>query len=557
MKKAWWKEAVIYQIYPRSFMDSNGDGIGDIPGIISRLDYLKELGVTVIWLSPIYRSPNDDNGYDISDYYDIMPEFGTMDEFKLLLTEMHRRGIRLLMDLVVNHTSVQHPWFQEARKSRNNPYRDYYIWRDGKNGGLPNNWESIFSGSVWEYDQNTEQYYMHLFARSQPDLNWENPAVRQKIYEIIRFWLDLGIDGFRMDTANMYSKMPGLPDVPGEGLQPASIYYQNGPRIHEFMREMNREAFRHYNVITVGETSNVTPEIALQYVGESRGELNMVFQFEHMGLDFGKDKWDIQKYEPKKLKQVLTKWQNGLAGDGWNSQYLNNHDQPRQVSRFGDDKNYHYESATMLATLLHTLKGTPFIYQGEELGMTNCPFNTVEEFRDVEIFNVLKERASDRKNPPAELMDAICKIGRDNARTPMQWADKENAGFTTGTPWIKVNPNYHAINAQTELENPNSVFRYYQKLIRLRKENPVMVYGSFTDLDPEQKSVYCYRRELEEQILTVVLNLTGEELLYSLPNGVCCKDILLGNYPENILPADGKLLLRPYQALVFICQAVK
>lgn len=552
LKKAWWKEAVIYQIYPRSFMDSNGDGIGDIPGIISRLDYLKDLGVDVIWLSPIYGSPNDDNGYDISDYYNIMPEFGTMEDFKTLLQEMHRRGIRLLMDLVVNHTSNQHPWFLEARKSRSNPYRDYYIWQDRKDGGLPNNWASIFGGSVWEYEPETEQYYLHLFTRSQPDLNWENPKVRQEIYRMMRFWLELGIDGFRLDTANMYSKVPGLPDMPGQGLQNASLYYQNGPRIHEFLQEMNRETLCHYDIMTVGETSNVTPEIALPYVGENRDELNMLFQFEHMSIDCGEDKWDYRGYEPKKLKKVLTYWQEGLADDGWNSQYLNNHDQPRQVSRFGDDKNYRYESATMLATLLHTLKGTPFIYQGEEIGMTNCPFETADEFRDVEIFNVLNERAPDPKNPPRELMETLCKCGRDSARTPMQWSDETNAGFTAGTPWIKVNPNYHEINANREQKDPDSIYHYYQRLIRLRRDNPVMVYGNFTDLDPKHDNIYCYRRNYDGQILTVILNMTSQELLYTLPEGACCVSLLMSNYKDASTGAENRsLLLKPYQALVF------
>ncbi len=467
MEQAFWKEAVVYQIYPRSFKDCNGDGIGDLQGIHSKLDYLKELGVDVIWLSPVYKSPNDDNGYDISDYYDIMDEFGTVQDWEELLEGLHNRDMKLMMDLVVNHSSDEHAWFMESRSSKDNPYRDYYIWRPGhEDGTAPNNWTSFFSGSAWQYDDTTAEYYLHLFTKKQPDLNWENPKLRQSIYDMMTFWLDKGVDGFRMDVINLISKVPGLPDDGKEGLSDGSPYYMNGPRIHEFLREMNEQVLSKYEVMTVGEAPGATVEEAIKYTGKDRHELQMVFQFEHMDVDSGAEgKWDLVPWTLPKLREVLHKWQTGLAEDGWNSLYLNNHDQPRMVSRFGNDKEYRGESAKMLATLLHTLKGTPYIYQGEELGMTNVKFTSIEEYRDVEIHNMYNEKVVQGGADPGTIMQAIETKGRDNARTPMQWNTEANAGFTTGTPWIDVNPNYTEINAEAAVADPESIFHYYRKLI--------------------------------------------------------------------------------------------
>jgi oligo-1,6-glucosidase len=442
-RKAWWKEAVVYQIYPRSFMDSNGDGIGDLQGILSKLDYLKELGIDVIWLSPVYQSPNDDNGYDISDYRAIQKEFGTMEDFDRLLQEAHARGIKIMLDLVVNHTSDEHPWFVESRSSKDNDKRDFYFWRPGKDGKEPNNWLSCFSGSAWEYDATTDEYYLHIFSKKQPDLNWDNPRVRKEVYDMMKWWLDKGIDGFRMDVINFISKVDGLPSVEGDGYQWGGAYFMNGPRIHEYLQEMNREVLSHYDLITVGETPGVTPEQAILYTAEDRKELQMVFQFEHMELDSGPNvKWDLKPWRLHDLKVTMSKWQTALDGKGWNSLYLNNHDQPRMVSRFGDDGKYRVESAKMLATFLHMMQGTPYIYQGEEIGMTNVRFSSIDEYRDIETLNMYREYR-ERGVPVESIMESIYAKGRDNARTPMQWNDSENAGFTTGKPWIAVNPNYH------------------------------------------------------------------------------------------------------------------
>ncbi|WP_368182205.1 alpha-glucosidase [Anaerotruncus rubiinfantis] len=552
MQRAWWKEAVVYQVYPRSFCDSDGDGMGDLGGIRAKLDYLEELGVDVIWLSPVYQSPGKDNGYDISDYRDILPEFGTLADWDALLSDVHARGMRLIMDLVVNHTSDQHPWFLESRKSKENPYRDYYIWRDGKGGEEPNNWESIFSGSVWQYDEPTGQYYMHLFTREQPDLNWENPKVRREIKDIARFWLDRGIDGFRIDTANLYAKQPGLPDAPvtkAGKYQDAFKLHSNLPANHEWLRELHDEVFAPAGCMTVGETSGVTPQDGRDYTDPKRRELNMIIQFGHMTIDVGKNKWEKAEYRPFALKKVLTAWQEGLNGIGWNCNYLSNHDQPRQVSRFGNDTRYRYESATMLATLIHTLQGTPFIYQGEELGMTNARFDRFEDFQDVEIHNwIAAERQKPDFNPVAALAQ-INRIGRDNARTPMQWDDSENAGFTSGTPWLRVNPNYPKINAKEQLANPHSVFQYYKKLIQLRKQHDVFVYGTFQDLLPDDPAIYSYVRTLESDQLFVLLNLTGEDLRLDAkpPAG----KILLSNYTGRPVWESGVLL--PYEAQVILC----
>lgn len=557
MKKQWWKESVVYQVYPRSFYDSNGDGIGDLRGIIEKLDYIKELGVDVIWLCPVYRSPNDDNGYDISDYYDIMDEFGTMADWKELLAEVHKRGMKLIMDLVVNHTSDEHPWFIESRSSKGNKYRDYYIWRPGKNGREPNNWESTFSGSAWEYDEKTGEYYLHLFSKKQPDLNWENPAVRNDIYQMMTWWLDQGIDGFRMDVINFISKDMRFPDAPnpeGKKYVPGGQFYVNGPRIHEFLQEMNRKVLSKYDCMTVGEMPGVTVDDAILYTAPERKELNMVFTFEHMDLDSGPGgKWDLRPLQLSRLKKVLAKWQTGLHGRGWNSLYWNNHDQPRIVSRFGDDGKYRVESAKMLATVLHMMQGTPYIYQGEEIGMTNVRFSSIDHYRDIETLNMYKVKVLEEGQDEVKVMESIYAKGRDNARTPMQWDDSPNAGFTTGTPWIGVNPNYKEINVKQALADKNSIFYYYQKLIRLRKMYPIIVNGDFTLLDPENEETFAYIRCYNGEKLLVVSNWTGEEVLFTMPETAefTPRELLIANYDDAAIPPGRVLVLRPWEALVY------
>ncbi|MFD1780411.1 alpha-glucosidase [Fredinandcohnia salidurans] len=554
--KTWWKESVVYQIYPRSFKDTNGDGIGDLKGITEKLDYLKDLGVDVIWLSPVYESPNDDNGYDISNYCEIMDEFGTMADWEELLSQMHKRGMKLMMDLVVNHSSDEHKWFQESRKSKDNPYRDYYIWRPAKDGKEPNNWESFFSGSAWQYDEQTGEYYLHLFSKKQPDLNWENPKVREEVYDLMTFWLEKGIDGFRMDVINLISKVPGLPDgEPQEGKTYASgaPYYMNGPRIHEFLQEMNQQVLSKHDIMTVGEMPGVDTEEAQKYTGADRNELNMVFQFEHMDLDSGPTgKWDLRPLNLLDLKQTFTKWQKGLEGSGWNSLYLNNHDQPRMVSRFGDDGEYWLESAKMLGTFLHMLQGTPYIYQGEELGMTNVQFDSIEDYKDIETLNMYKEKV-DAGVAPEQIMQSIYAKGRDNARTPMQWDESENAGFTTGTPWISVNPNYREINAAKQVDDPNSIFHYYKKLIELRKQHEIIVYGDYDLLLPEHPTIYAYTRILADEKLLVVLNFSSEHALFELPEKCSYKtqELLISNYEVDQNESIEKIELKPYEARVY------
>ncbi len=552
MERAWWKEAVVYQIYPRSFMDSNGDGIGDLPGIISKLDYLKELGIDVIWLSPCYKSPNDDNGYDISDYRDIMDEFGTMEDFKTLLTGIHERGMKLVMDLVVNHTSDEHPWFVESRKSKDNPYRDYYIWRDPKDGKEPNNWTSYFSGPAWEFDETTGQYYLHLFTRKQPDLNWENEKVRYEIYDMMKFWLDMGCDGFRMDVANLYSKVPGLPDgIPRKGRIGAENY-QNGPRIHEFFHEMNREVLSRYDIMTVGEMSDVPLDEALKYAGKDTHELNMVFQFEYDDLDtVDGERWAYRKVPLPELKAVLSKWQVAMNGKAWNSLYWTNHDQPRTVSRRGNDREYRKESQKLLYTMLMTMQGTPYIYQGEEIGMTNVSFDSIEDYDDVEIHNCWKERVIKGGEDPEKLLDGIRYRARDNARTPMQWSDEENGGFTTGTPWLKVNPNYKEINVKEALADEDSIFHYMQKLIRMRKENLIAVYGDFKEYEPDNQQLYIYERNDQDQKMFVVLNFSDQEAAFTMPEEWEKEKtkFLIGNYLEKPLESRA---FAPWEAAVYI-----
>ncbi|GMA51851.1 alpha-glucosidase [Alicyclobacillus contaminans] len=555
-KRAWWKEAVVYQIYPRSFMDSNGDGIGDLNGIRSRLDYLQTLGVDVVWLCPVYDSPNDDNGYDIRDYYSIMREFGTMQDFEVLLADLHERGMKLVMDLVVNHTSDEHAWFQASRSSRDNPYRDWYIWRPGRDGREPNNWASHFSGSAWEWTEETDEYYLHLFSRKQPDLNWENEAVRNAVYDMMQWWLDKGIDGFRMDVINAISKVPGLPDAPnptGARYAWGGQFFYNGPKVHDYLREMYHRVLSKYDIMTVGETGQVTTADAILYAGEDRGELNMVFQFEHMDLDSGPGgKWDVRPWRLSDLKQVMTRWQKDLYGKAWNSLYLNNHDQPRAVSRFGDDGKYRVVSAKMLATFLHLQQGTPYIYQGEEIGMTNVAFSDISDYRDVEILNLWRERVVEGGEDPTSILAAIHKKGRDNARTPMQWDDSKHAGFTTGTPWIRVNPNYRRIHVKEALANPDSVLHYYRTLIALRKAHPIVVYGRYDLVAADHPQVYAYTRTLDDEVWLVICNFTAEEVSFDWPEEVPTSEpeFLIGNYPEQ----EGdirRMQLRPYECRVY------
>ncbi|MBJ7982575.1 MULTISPECIES: glycoside hydrolase family 13 protein [Bacillus] len=555
MEKQWWKESVVYQIYPRSFMDSNGDGVGDLRGILSKLDYLKELGIDVIWLSPVYESPNDDNGYDISDYCKIMNEFGTMEDWDELLHEMHKRNMRLMMDLVVNHTSDEHNWFIESRKSKENKYRDYYIWRPGNEGNEPNNWGAAFSGSAWQYDEMTDEYYLHLFSKKQPDLNWDNEKVRQDVYDMMKFWLEKGIDGFRMDVINFISKEDGLPAVETdeEGYVSGHKHFMNGPNIHKYLHEMNEDVLSQYDIMTVGEMPGVTTEEAKLYTGEARKELQMVFQFEHMDLDSGEGgKWDVKPCSLITLKQNLTKWQKALEQTGWNSLYWNNHDQPRVVSRFGNDGAYHTESAKMLATVLHMMKGTPYIYQGEEIGMTNVRFESIDEYRDIETLNMYKEKVIERGEDIDKVMQSIYIKGRDNARTPMQWDDREHAGFTTGEPWIAVNPNYKEINVKHAIQDEESIFYYYKKLIELRKNNEIVVYGTYDLILENNPSIFAYVRTYEEEKLLVIANFTADECVFELPEDIIYSEseLLIYNYDvENV--SIENITLRPYEAMVF------
>lgn len=530
----WWQSAVLYQIYPRSFQDTTGNGVGDLRGIINRLDYLEKLGITAIWLSPVYKSPNDDNGYDISDYEDIMDEFGTMDDMDELIEEAKSRNIRIIMDLVVNHTSDEHAWFVEAKKGKDNPYRDFYVWRDPVNGEAPNDLTSTFSGSAWEFDEASGQYYLHLFSKKQPDLNWENETVRQKVNDMMSFWLEKGVGGFRMDVIDLIGK---IPDEKITG---------NGPKLHEYLKEMNEATFGNYDVMTVGETWGATPEIAKMYSDPDRHELSMVFQFEHVGLDQergeGKHKWDLKPLEMKDLKEVLSKWQTSLGDQGWNSLFWNNHDLPRVVSRWGNDKEYRVESGKAFAILLHMMKGTPYIYQGEEIGMTNYPVSSIDEVEDIESVNMYNERLS-LGFTKEEIITSINGKGRDNARTPMQWDKTDNAGFTTGTPWLHVNPNHKDINVESALEDKNSIFYTYQKLIQLRKDNPIVVWGEY-ELQETADKVFSYVRTYENKTWLVVTNLSNEEQAFKTDATI--KEVLIENMatPKDI----SNLTLKPWQA---------
>ena len=527
----WWTTAVVYQIYPRSFADSDGDGIGDLPGITSRLDHLERLGVDVIWLSPVYPSPHDDAGYDISDYQDIDPTFGTLEDFDALLDAVHARGMKLIIDLVVNHTSDEHPWFVESRASRDNPRRDWYWWRDE-----PTDWRSFFSGPAWELDDATGEYYLHLFSRKQPDLNWENPEVREAIYAMMRWWLDRGVDGFRMDVINLISKDAALPDDPGGN---GSRYYTCGPRIHEFLQEMHREVFtgRDGDLLTVGEMPGVTLENARLFTDPARGEVDMVFQFEHVQVDQGASKWDVRPLRLTDLKRSLGRWQEGLADVGWNSLYFSNHDQPRVVSRFGDGSP---QAAKMLGTVLHMHRGTPYVYQGEELGMTNHPFASTAELRDIEALNHYAEAG-------AEAWPALLAMGRDNARTPMQWDAAEHAGFTTGTPWLAVNPNHVEINAEAAAADPDSVFHHYRRLIELRHTEPVVAHGGFHMLLEDDERVYAFTRRLDDVELLVLGNFSGETVTADVPGDWSGADVLVGanlkgSDPFRLEPWEGRVL---------------
>ena len=552
MERKWWKESVVYQIYPRSFKDSNGDGIGDLNGITEKLDYLKELGIDVIWLSPVYQSPGDDNGYDISDYRAILEEFGTMEEFDRMLQAAHERGIRLVMDLVVNHTSDEHPWFVESRKSKDNPYRDYYIWRPARMGKEPNNWGSCFSGSAWEYNEATDMYYLHLFSKKQPDLNWDNPRVRNEVYDMMNWWLDKGVDGFRMDVISLISKKPELPDgKPGINGYASFNEPANGPHVHEYLQEMRRRVLEGRDTITVGECSGVTLEEAKKYARSDEKELNMVFQFEHMDVDAdGTNKWSDKKMDLRDLKHIMTKWQKGLEGIAWNSLFWENHDQPRSVSRFGNDVEYWEESAKMLATCLHMMQGTPYIYQGEELGMTNVPFGDISDFRDLDSINAYRELTGQGVFTPEEMLRYLRYKSRDNARTPFQWSDEKHAGFSSEDPWIMVNPNYKTINAREQMTRENSIFHYYQKLIRIRKQYDIVVYGTYDLLLPEDPELYAYTRTLGEEQLLIVCNFYGNARMFTLPDSWELEktELMIGNYKDFKLGKE--LTIRPYETVV-------
>lgn len=555
MNEKWWKNAVVYQIYPRSFKDSNGDGIGDLEGIYEKLDYLAELGIDVIWMSPVYKSPNDDNGYDISDYQDIMDDFGTMDDFDRVLKKAHSLNIKIMMDLVVNHTSDEHKWFIESKKSKDNPYHDYYMWADpDKNGNPPNRWESCFSGSAWEYVESVGQFYLHSFSRKQPDLNWDNPKVREEVFKMMTWWCDKGIDGFRMDVISMISKYPGLPDGPENGNGYTGNTSCDGPNIHKYLREMNEKVLSKYRLITVGECPGVNAEQAKKYANIDGSELDMIFQFEHVSGSALKPchhgKWDGEAMTMPELRANFTKWQKDLEGCAWNSLFLSNHDQPRCVSRFGNDSEQYRElSAKMLATMTHFQKGTPYVYQGEELGMTNAYMENIADYRDIESLNAYKELTTKENIPAKTVMGYIKAVGRDNARTPMQWDASDNGSFTSGTPWLQVNKNYKTINAAAQVNDPDSVFAYYKKLIALRHTNEVMVNGVYDVLIPDHPQIYAYTRTLGDKQLLVLCN--DSDTNVAIPAELqekihAANNILIQNYKDT-----DESTLRPYEAVVY------
>ncbi|MFZ5515184.1 MAG: alpha-glucosidase [Candidatus Zhuqueibacterota bacterium] len=539
----WWKEAIVYQIYPRSFKDSNGDGVGDLPGILSKLDYLQRLGVNTIWLSPVYKSPNDDNGYDISDYYGIMDEFGAMADFDLLLQRAHERQIRVVMDLVVNHTSDEHPWFIAARSSKDNPKRDFYIWRKGNNGVPPNNWASFFTGPAWEYDAATEEYYLHLFSKKQPDLNWQNPQVKREIFAMMRYWLDKGVDGFRMDVINFLAKPAGLPDAETPKDHPSGQpvldhrLYMNQPGIHDILHAMNREVLSHYDVMTVGECGGLYPNNSLDYVAEDRQELNLIFQFDIMG-------WPDA---PRERLQKVDAWYRAFRGKAWNTITFNNHDSPRQVSRLGDEKNFHRQSATLIATFLLTVPGTPFLYQGEEIGMTNVRFDSIDDYRDIDMKNRYALEISSGKSP-SEVLEYLAERSRDNARTPMQWSADAHAGFSTGQPWIRVNPNFGTINVEANEHDNDSVLNYYRRMIRFRKDNAAFVHGDFSIVDTGSSHLLMYQRHLAPAMFTVVLNWQSEPCAAPGPLDSRATELVFSNDSQS---ARNEKQLNPWEARIY------
>ncbi|MEB7752623.1 glycoside hydrolase family 13 protein [Staphylococcus pseudoxylosus] len=546
MNKQWWKEAVAYQVYPRSFNDANNDGIGDLPGVIEKLDYLNELGIDVIWLSPMYKSPNDDNGYDISNYTDIMDEFGTMDDFNSLLEGVHQRGMKLILDLVVNHTSDEHPWFIESKSSKDNPKRDWYIWQESKpDGSEPNNWESIFNGSTWEYDEITGEYYFHLFSKKQPDLNWDNAEVRNAIFEMMNWWFEKGIDGFRVDAITHIKKSFEAGDLPvpeGKTYAPAFDVDMNQPGIQTWLQEMKEKSLSQYDIMTVGEANGVNPENAVEWVGENKGKFNMIFQFEHLGLwNTGDSKFDVKAY-----KDVLNRWQKQLEHIGWNALFIENHDQPRRVSTWGDDQNYWYESATSHATVYFLQQGTPFIYQGQEIGMTNYPFESVETFNDVAVvneYNIVKSQNGD----VSALLEKHKMENRDNSRTPMQWNDQTNGGFSEHSPWFPVNPNYKTINVAKQQQDPNSILNFYKSLIVLKKSDDIYTYGTFDLVDKNNEQVFAYTRTLNNKKVLIVGNLTNQTATFNYDGPVNENNILLHNYKDEAIDIN---TIKPFEAFV-------
>lgn len=548
MKKIWWKEAVVYQIYPRSFKDSTGSGVGDIPGIIEKLDYIKSLGVDMIWLCPVYESPNDDNGYDIRDYRKISEDFGGNKAFDELMNGIHDRGMKLIMDLVANHTSDEHHWFEESRKSKDNPYRDYYIWRKGENGGPPNNWTSFFSGSAWEYDEQTDEYYLHLFTKKQPDLNWENPEVRKQIQEVIDYWFSKGVDGFRMDVISVISKPDEFTDASSADLNVhIKEKYANGPRIHDYLREINKNVLSKYDIMTVGEGPGIDLKNAPKYVDEGRDELDMVFHFDHMFIDAGlAGKYDVIPYDLVKFKKVFSDWDECLK-NGWGSIFLGNHDFSRMVSRFGNDKNYHQESAKLLATLILSLRGTVYIYQGDEIGMTNVAYPSIDHYNDVETLNAWKD-AEAREEDMNEFFKLVHDVSRDNARTPMQWDNSVNAGFSSGNPWLKVNENYSRINVASQEHNGSSILNYYREMIAFRKANQCLIYGDYQCIDPENQKIYAYRRWDDEDEFLFVLNFSDDNVEWT-SSEINLEDFSL--VKSNLSSSEKNLSMRPWEAKVF------
>ncbi len=545
----WWKEGIIYQVYPQSFKDSDGDGIGDLKGLIEKLDYIKELGVDIIWINPIYVSPLDDNGYDIANYYEINPMYGTMQDFDELLEQMHRRGLKLLMDLVVNHCSDEHEWFVEARKGRDNPYRDYFYWKPGKNGGPPNNWESFFTGSVWEYNEATDDYYLHLFTKRQPDLNWENPKVREGMYDAMKFWLEKGIDGFRMDVISLISKRLDFSDSPNtEFGYLVEHKYANGPRIHEFLQEMHAKVLQHYDVMTVGEGPGITHELAPQYVGSDRKELNMIFQLEHMFIDFGPlGKFDPIEFSLIDLKKYYTKWNAVFEKEGWITSFLDNHDFARMVSRFGNDTKYRIPSAKVLCLLNLTMPGTPSIYFGSEIGMTNNDFKSIDECRDVETLNYWK-KVKEQGVSEDDFLKIVNQKGRDNVRTPMQWNGQDQAGFTEGEPWLDVNGNYREINVDSDLGSSKSIFRFYQEMIEIRKRHDVLTYGSYEDLYPDHPDIFSFLRRLEDESFVTILNFSSERQPYKIPDHLTIDQVILSNLKKHHLSFP--IVLEPWEGIL-------